>query len=498
MKKRILSIVLLTAILAASVSCGSETDSKNDEVTTSSDNVTTEETTTSKYDTGLPDKDFGGRTFTFALRGEEGNTYQWNGTDILAEEETGDALNNAVYKRNVYMRDKYNVVIDAVFCGNTSVNTQGSDMSSYITKSVMSNDYEFDAILTSPYDSIGYAENDYLLDLSELEYLDLSRDYWDQNANESLAMNGHVYITTGELTYIDNKATQCLLFSKNLVDMYDEIDNPYETVTSGKWTIDKMIENSKIVTSDLNGDGEMDEKDRYGLQFWQDAAFSFLASSGITYGKIVDGEPELTFYSEKTVDLWSKLINYISSDYAYARYDFKKQGGDADALFTTMIENDQTLYTWAVVSDAIKLRSSKADFGIIPLPKYDEDQEDYISNPHAYGHTMLTVPVTTKDPEETGFILEAFCAKSAEVVTHAFYNVTLKGKTIRDDESADMLDIIFNNKVYDIGAFYMWGDLPNKVMNAWNDKNENLASLYASYESAAESDVEKTRELFTK
>ncbi len=213
-------------------------------------------------------------------------------------------------------------------------------------------------------------------------------------------------------------------------------------------------------------------------------------------GKLVNGEPELSFYSEKTTDLWAKLMNFISSDCAYSRNDYANNGGDATALSTSMIENDQSLYTWAVISDAIKLRSSDADFGILPLPKYDEKQENYISSPHAFGHTMLTVPVTTANDEETGFILEAFCAKSAELVTPAFYDITLKGKLVRDDESVEMLDIIFNNKLYDISLFFMCGGLPDKVMQAWNKKDENISSIYATYENSALADVETTKQIF--
>ena len=494
--KKYITLILASALMLTSISCGS--GSSDSKTTTASDNESVPaETTTGKYDPGLPDRNFGGRTFTFALRGVEGDPYQWNGTDILADEENGEALNDAVYKRNAFMRDTYNVIIDGIFCGGTSTSTSGSEMSSFITKSIMSGDSEFDAILTSPYDSIGYAANDYLLDLNTLDYLDLTRDYWDQNANKSLAMNGHIYITTGELTYIDNKATQILAFNKNMVDMYN-VDDPYETVRSGKWTIDKMIENSKLVSNDLNGDGAMDENDSYGLSYWQDAAFSFTACSGITYGKIVSGEPQLTFYSEKTVDLWSKMISYISSDLAFSRNEYINKYASNVEMMKEMLENDQALYTWMVITEVITLRSSDADFGILPLPKYDENQEDYISNPHAFGHTMLTVPVTTANPEETGFILEAFCAKSAEIVTPAFYDITLIGKSIRDDESAEMLNIIFNNKVYDIGAFFMWGGLPDKVMQAWNSKDENIASLYAKYEAAALEDVAKTKEIFNK
>lgn len=492
MRKRFLSSALLIAVIAAQVSCGSQSDSGN-ETTTSGGTTTPEETTTSKYDTGLPDRDFGGRTFTFALRGTEGDPYQWNGTDILADEENGEALNDAVYKRNQYMRDKYNVNIAGIFCGNITGQTTGSEMSNFIGKSVMSGDSEFDAILTAAADSIGYAASGYLLDIATLENLDLSRTWWDQNANRDLSFNGKVYVTTGDLTYIDNKATQILLFTKEMIDQY-KLDDPYELVRSGKWTVDRMIENSKKVTADVNGDGVMDENDRFGFSYWQDTAFNVLASSGVSFGKIENGEPVLTFYNEKTVDVWNKYISFIKSDSAFSRHT----ATSAWDTMVDMLETNRALYTWAVVSDAMKLRTSNADFGIIPMPKYDEDQENYITNPHTYGHTMLTVPKTTANAEETGYILEVFSAKSMEIVTPAFYNVTLLGKTTRDDESAEMLDLIYATKTYDIGAFYSWGNLPGKVMAAWNAKDENLASLYAGAEAAAEADVELTKQIFSK
>ena len=494
MKKRLLASLLLIGILSSQIACGTQTEDPKE---TTPSSTSSEETTTGKYDTGLPDRDFGGRTFTFAVRGKEGDPYQWNGTDILAEEENGEALNDAVYKRNAYMLDKYNVKIAALFCGNTSTGTTGSEMSGFIGKSVMSGDSEFDAILTSPYDSIGYAANDYLIDIATVDHIDLTRDWWDQNANRELSMNGRVYVTTGELTYIDNKATQILLFSKEMVDQY-KLDDPYETVKSGKWTLDKFFANSRKVSEDVDGNGVFDEKDRYGFSYWQDGAFSMLAGAGVRYGKLENGEPTLVFYNENTVNTWQKLISFISEDCCYSRLDYTSKGGNGNELLVNMLEDNRSLYVWAVVTDAITLRSSNADFGILPMPKYDEEQENYISNPHAYGHTMLTIPKTTANVEETGFILEAFSAKSMEIVTPAFYDVTLIGKSTRDDESAEMLDLIYSTLVYDIGAFFMWGGLPDAVMQAWNAKNENLASLYESKKAAVLAAVEETKTIFSK
>ncbi|MBQ2707542.1 MAG: hypothetical protein IJF67_04700, partial [Clostridia bacterium] len=94
-------------------------------------------------------------------------------------------------------------------------------------------------------------------------------------------------------------------------------------------------------------------------------------------------------------------------------------------------------------------------------------------------------------------ILEAFAAKSMELVTPAFYDVTLTGKTIRDEDSAEMLEIIYGSKIYDIGYFFQWGDLTNIVLNSYNAKDINISSFYKAAESAASQGVEDALEVFS-
>lgn len=108
----------------------------------------------------------------------------------------------------------------------------------------------------------------------------------------------------------------------------------------------------------------------------------------------------------------------------------------------------------------------------------------------------MSIPVTASDTSRTGLLMEAFAAKSMELVTPAFYNVTLTGKTVRDEDSKEMLDIIYANKIYDIGYFFQWGNLTNLVMNAYNAKDINISSIYEGAESAALNDVETAKEIF--
>ncbi len=499
MKKQLTFALALAALLLAAASCGDTADNGTQTEQNTADTVgdTAAVETANPYDPGLGERDFNGYTFTFAVRGQEGNTYAWNNVDIVVEEETGEALDDAIYKRNLELNEMYNVNIGVLFCGDTGSSTSGSPMYNKIRTSVMAADNAFDAILSSPYDSIGYVLADFVIDLNELPNLNLSQPWWDQKVQKDLIFGSKVYLATGDITYIDNKATHVIAFNKKLIADFD-IADPYETVTSGKWTIDTLIENSKLATKDLNGDGKMDHNDRYGFMYWQDAVYSFITSTDNAIGRVNEkGEPELALNTERMVNMWDKMIDFISAGDAVAIKDYLSYFDNSDdKVRNSLFDGDQALYTWASVNAVINMRTLDVNFGIIPFPKYDEAQTEYITPPHPYGNTLMSVPTTITDPDRTGFILEAFAAKSAELVTPAFYEKTLVGKSVRDAESEEMLDLIFANKFYDIGIFFAWGDYKDNLMNSWNARKSDFSSLYEKHESAALKDIEKIAEYF--
>ncbi len=496
MKTRLTAVLLLSALFLTA--CGSSEPVE----TAAPDSSSAPENTGMSYDPEVPETDFGGYTFTFAVRGDGSGSGKWHSTDIFADSINGDVLNDAVYQRTSFIEETYNVKFDLMWCGETSTAITGSAMSQAVTKQIMAGDDTIDAILSSPYDTVGYLMNGYLIDLNSVEYLNLDKPWWDQNVNESLSFNGKIFFTTGEMTIIDNKCAYAMLFSKNVVDMY-KLESPYDVVKSGRWTLDHMITDAKTVSADLNGSGEADENDRYGVEAWQDACFGFIHSTGSRFGVLNDkGEPELTFYNERMVNSWEKLIDFMQTDNCLALKPgddaLNKIGGSQEINDTlrVLLETDRALYAFATINTILALRQSNADFGVIPMPKYDEAQEHYYSTSHGYATTMLSIPVTVSDPSRSGLILEAFAAKSMELVTPAFYDVTLTGKSIRDDESAEMLDIIFGGKVYDIGYFYQWGNLTNLAMNAFNAKDKNIASLWEGAKTAAEQGVADAQKVF--
>ena len=143
--------------------------------------------------------------------------------------------------------------------------------------------------------------------------IDLTKAYWDKNAIDSLTIQGLTFFTTGEITVSDNNAAYCIMFNKGLAAEY-KIENPYDLVNSGNWTIEKFGELVKKVSVDLNSDGEMGYEDRYGLLVWDDSITGMINASGQRCATINEnGEIKLTLLTVKkpSMHLISILILLI-------------------------------------------------------------------------------------------------------------------------------------------------------------------------------------------
>jgi hypothetical protein len=92
------------------------------------------------------------------------------------------------------------------------------------------------------------------------------------------------------------------------------------------------------------------------------------------------------------------------------------------------------------------------EMGFLPHPKYDETQKNYITD--VFSPTLMAVPVTAEDLERTGIILEDLCFESHKKVIPAYYDKMRKTKIARDDESGEMLDIMFPTRRADLAQIY--------------------------------------------
>lgn len=131
------------------------------------------------------------------------------------------------------------------------------------------------------------------------------------------------------------------------------------------------------------------------------------------------------------------------------------------------------------------------DYGILPMPKLNERQKDYIS-----GSTdrPYAVPVTAQNDERLGIIIEAMSAEGYKQVRPAFFEIALKSKYTFDADSAEMLEIIGNTIVRDFSYIYSnFGGFAWTLMNMMsvNNPTKDFASYYAKNERGQQKTLEK-------
>ncbi len=476
--KRILSL-LLAALTAAAVfaSCGESSPDAPRPETTAPDAAVTDAAATETETEELPDLpenlDYNGYDFRVIARG----TGKWTCQDMYAAEMTGEVLNDAVLERNRYVEDALHFTI------SQQLAESDAKLYSAISQAILAGEDAYDLLWVNSTNIAKLSMAGLLADLAAVENLDLSHSWWDSRAVQNLRVNGCVYFTTGDISVIGNYATYVISFNKTLHTKYG-LDDLYAIVRSGAWDYDCFETMAKSITADLDGNGTYDEHDLYGFMTYGSDYNGFLLSTGSSFARI-DGDSITTNYNNETaITVLEKLAALHGDQSCY----FFRSDDVANEIFV----GGRTLFCFRTLINLNFYRDMETDYGILPTPKADEKQENYNCGVHAYGLSLIGLPVTSPDTARTGAILEMLAWKSKELVTPAFYDKTLKGKYFRDEESAEMLDIVFESRLYDLGYFGNWGQLPSKLESQSAANKGDFASLFASCESAVADSLNDT------
>ena len=444
-------ILIFTALLTASlISCGGDTtdpvvtDTAADTTSTNTSVVPEELDSLDQrmlVDDGLPEQDFGGKIFRILGEDEYLDHY-------LSEEETGDLMDDAVFRRNIAVIDRFNIELEAnVF--------PEADMASQLKNSVMAGDDAYQLFSGHIiYAGNAVCDNVYY-NLHELPHIDFSKPWWSDSTIEDLSYDGKAFIAMGDFALSTISATFCFFYNKQLASDYD-LGNMYDIVNEGKWTVDRLSEISKEVYRDLNGNGKTDEADLYGFTISAASPVNtFLWSFGEKIGKKQeDGTIILDYFNNKVIDIYQKLYELCCVNAT----TYCSSASDSGAQAINMFTDGRALFLADVFRLAAQnLRDYETDYGIIPYPKWDEAQEGYYTMVDG-GHEGIAVPITVADPEFVGIITEALNAESYKRTVPVYYDLVLKTKGSRDEESVRMLDMIFDSRIFDFGYVYgEWG-----------------------------------------
>ena len=485
---KLISLALILSAVMGAAACadgsGAVSDTSSEAQTASSEETESE----TVIEPDLPDVKYDGAEFSILISSNDEAGVVKN--DFDADELNGEVINDARFTRNLVVEDEYDVdIVDyPVAAGNNGVGL------STIKKSVAAADYSYDAAMMAGYDTCALASSGYLDDLNSLNYIDLSKPWWDQKANSDLAISGKMYYTTGDISTADNDATYAILFNKKLVTDY-KLPDYYALVNNGTWTIDQFCESVVQVHSDLDGNGEYDTSDLYGALLWDDTMMGIVNATGDKCCTVdSDGQIELTLNTERVVGMIEKYFSVAFDKSVCHTYQRKNWNGVAAV---NMFSSNQALFFMRLLLDVASLRNMEADFGILPYPKYDESQESYYNTVGSWHSVFICAPKVQEDADRTGVLLEALAAESMKTLTPAYYDISLKGKYTRDDESSEMLDIILATRTFDLGWYYQVGGYNEQVMNLLRNFKPDFSSVYAKLEKTAIKAVDKLNAAFS-
>ena len=434
------------------------------------------------------DRDFGGHEFVILTNGTDYNSY-WYSKDIYAEEENGDAINDAVYARNRAIEEKYNIRIKDAPSGS-----QFNDA----RRSIMSGDNAYD-MHTVPLQGAAaqLAQEGLLMDLKQAPYIDLEKPWWDRRAYEQLSIGHKLMFTVSDLLIMDKDSILAYFFNKEMVREYALID-PYQLVRDGKWTADAMWDMARSVTRDLNGDGVMDDLDQYGFISQTHTIHGNIIGAGqLLITKDENDLPAVNIQHPLIIESYEKWISIFNDrNNTFVASDWERKHTDIWEYMLNVQSEGRGLFQFTHLDRVTLLRGYGFDFGILPNTKLQESQERYHNAVNGWCSTSISIPATSPDPERTGIILEALTAESYYTLRPAYIELSLKTKFLRDDESEEMLDLIFDSRVYDLGNFYNWGDIFGTLNTIAAAKNIDFISRYEKVIPRIERDIERAIEMF--
>jgi hypothetical protein len=407
---------------------------------------------------------------------------------------TGEVLDDAIYTRNLTVEEKFNISIKEEAIDIGSIQAQ-------LRKVILAGDDLYDAAYCPAFSGtpIGSLITENLfVDLNTVPTFNFDNEWWNQTVlREALiGKSNKLYYASCDINIMDLQVVSSVFFNQDMMINLG-LDLPYDTVKAGKWTFDEFARYIKAAANlnsaesyawDINGTAV------YGLTSYEDVATSLLEGSLERFIKNdADGNPYFAVENDRFYQVMDKIasILQVQGDYLYAN-DIAT-GNHCEPIF----KSGRALFVINELKAADVFKEMEETFGILPMPKFDEAQQNY-SNHMIYQVPLLVVPMTNAETDFTGAVLDALAYISYKDVTPVFFDVSVSQKRLRNEESIDMLHIIKNSGSFDVGTAYGWTsafyDSIRSVLG--QGKDYDTASQIEKYKSQINESIIKTMEFF--
>ncbi|MBQ7836955.1 MAG: hypothetical protein IJ389_06830 [Clostridia bacterium] len=429
------------------------------------DSVKEKDTTSSDSGADEPEKgpvssefNYGGQSFTFLIVEYGSMFYHYNGGYIDAESYTGECINDKIFERNLDVESKFNISID------TNV-ASGGNAGEVLSQYNLAGDFSYDVVYAAG-SQLGICITEgYLMDFNDLEYVDYSKSYWRPSTIEDLTVSGKQYVSSNDITMSAISNADCYFYNQTIAENYgveDDFGSPYNMVVDGNWTYDKMLEMIQAVSVDTDGSSTITKDDIYGLI--GGSSRGYLEGCGIFYTIESESGFEPNIYSERSMTVIKDTYEVLNNSKYVKSYEEIMEGGDytgyddgwqyarsffgkGHALFMSATSHCATESSMVEMED---------DRWILPAPKYDAVQEQYVSmvSRNAFIFALpryYNVTVSDAGAVRTGVILDYMAAKSNEMLLPAYIESRLMEGLNDTSMQLEMIELIHSTARFEIG-----------------------------------------------
>ena len=284
--------------------------------------------------------------------------------------------------------------------------------------------------------------------LNNSYYIDVEERWWYTDAIMELSLDDYHYrflygdILIGTLSNAGAIFYNKDIYSSLLRPGHDE-DELYQKVIDGQWTLEELYR----LTKDAHFYTEDPNKSIYGYSLirYGEPIHYFAAGCDVEYyNRDKNGFPEITIYNQRSIDFVKEIYDFLyNNEGAFLDY-FGKPGTEVG--HTHDFQNRRYAFKFGTISDCLltSMRDMEDDFGILPYPKFNTEQEQYVSF-IANGATLVGIPKIVnydRAMEELSAVIEAMASEAYRSVSVPFYESALQTAYVRDDYASQMLDII--------------------------------------------------------
>ena len=497
-----MALLLLMLTLAACDGGVEPSTSSSSGDTASADSQPAEEKDIGDY---VEKKDYGGRTLTILsprmnAENKSETEYMKNEyADNYEGEKLATRINDAIEARNHLVEEYLNVQIVEQRLHETS-RPGGAMLQTVRTEIIVGGSTTYQLINPCLYDCGTLAAEGSLYNLYSNSTLNgLEAEWWDHTFNGDVSFGDKLYFTNGDMGFQSKSSTAIVVFNRDLQTEYG-LEDPYALVREGTWTIDKAIEMAKNISEDLNGDGQITYEDKVGWEGQADDCWNMFYSSGSRIAEFdADGKLQLTMYTERSARAAERIMELGQDDahYISANDYFSVTQWPVELCMENFAAGNALFFSDSLGS-LINFQKMKGNYGLLPIPKLDEAQDEYQSFINPWVSSALCIPssLPMEDAEFAGAVLECMGYYSMDTVRREYHDEVLSYQYVQDDESMEMLELILNTRGCDVGQIFQVGNYQNTLHEFATMDPGSFRSAYEASAGAAQEDIDRLNALF--